>query len=84
MGTRLTAAIAAKKLDEFGNITPAYCYLMQPVKSRASANKCKQTLTGDNDITDTEGNEFATSATEDGSDEDSDAVLISNKEVCHV
>jgi hypothetical protein len=61
----------AEKLDEFGNTTPAYCHPMQPVKSRASANKCKQTLADDNDTTDTKDNEFVTSATENRSDEDS-------------
>ena len=85
MGTRLAAAIAAEKLDEFGNTTPAYRrHPTQPVKSRASASKRKRTLADDNDTTDTEDKTFAHSATEDGSDEDSDAVEISNKEVCHI
>jgi hypothetical protein len=53
---------------------------MQPGKSRASA-KCKQTTADDIDTTDTKDKTFVASATEDRSDEDSDAMEISNKEV---
>jgi hypothetical protein len=81
MGTQLATALAAEKLNKFGNPIPAsHWHPMQPVKSRAST-KCKQTTTDDIDTTDTEDKTFAASATEDGSDEDSDAMEISNREV---
>jgi hypothetical protein len=79
---RLAAAIAAEKLDEFGDPVPAFHQSpTQPVKSRASAKR-KRTA-DDVDTTDTEDKTFAASATEDGSDEDSDAMEVSNEEVCH-
>ena len=81
---RLATAIAAKKLDKFGNPVPASRRRpMQPVKSRASA-KHKWTTTDDIGTTNTEDNTFVASATEDRSDEDSDAIEISNEEVWHI
>jgi hypothetical protein len=52
-----------------------------PVKSRASTSKRKRTLAEDIGSTDSEDKNFAGTATEDGSDEDSDDVEISNEEV---
>jgi hypothetical protein len=84
-GTRLAEALAAEKLDEFGNPTQSSnssCQrVIQPLKPRASAKRKRTTK--DNANTDTEDRTFTASAAEDGSDDDSDGddIEISNEEV---
>ena len=75
MGTRLAAAIAAEKLDEFGNPTQPYRqHPIQTHNSHATA-KCKR-LTTDDTSTDVEDDDFAASSTDDESDEQSKSNLF--------
>jgi len=61
-GTWLAAAIAAEKLDEFGNpVQSSHRHLTQPLKPRAPV-KCKQ-ATMDADETDADNENFAASST---------------------
>ena len=84
-GARLVAAIAAEKLDEFGNPTrSSRRHHAKPLKPRAS-NKRKQTAM-DNVDTDVEDETFAVSVTDSDTDDsdddsDSDGTGISNGEV---
>jgi hypothetical protein len=80
-GTRLAAAIAAEKLDEFGNpIQPSRRRPAQPRKSQTDAKR-KRIVTDDAG-TDADDNNFAASSTEDESDDgDTDIMEISNEEV---
>lgn len=77
-GTRLAAAIAAEKLDEFGNTIrsrPA-----QPLKPRGPAKRKRATM-DDEDETDADDQNFAAaSSTEDEADH-SDVIDITNEEV---
>ncbi|KAF8804686.1 hypothetical protein BYT27DRAFT_7259161 [Phlegmacium glaucopus] len=66
-GTQLAAAIAAEKLDEFGN--NAQPSRRQPRKSQTVAKR-KQIVTDSDAGTDADNNNFAASSTEDGSDGD--------------
>jgi hypothetical protein len=79
-GTRLAAAIAAEKLDEFGDLVgPHRQHPVQPRKSRATAKR-KRTATDDAG-TDADDNNFSASSSDDGSDNDGDIDIISNEEV---
>jgi hypothetical protein len=78
-GTRLAAAIAAEKLNEFGDPDQLYRRRpAQPRNSRPSVAKRKRTAIEDVD-TDADDDNFAASSTEDGSGDDD--VVISNEEV---
>jgi hypothetical protein len=73
-GTRLAAALAAEKLDEFGKACRRGA--AQPLKPRGLKRK---RATMDDDDTDADDQNFAASSTEDGSD--SEILEISNEEV---
>jgi hypothetical protein len=77
-GTRLAAALAAEKLDEFGNSCRRLGGLAQSLKPRGLKRK---RATMDDDDTDAEDQNFAASSTEDGSDDHSEILEISNEEV---
>ena len=77
-GTQLAAALAAEKLNKFGNACPCPGGLAQPLKPRGL--KCKR-ATMDDDDTDVDDQNFASSSTEDGSDDNSKVLEISNEEV---
>jgi hypothetical protein len=77
-GTRLAAAIAAEKLDEFGN----------PIRVQSSTRRLKprdpvkrKRAAMDVDETDADDKNFSASSIEDGSDGNSDVMEISNEEV---
>jgi hypothetical protein len=79
-GTRLAAAVAAEKLDEFGNPVQLSCrHRTQPLKPRGTIKRKRATI--DDDETDVGDKNFAASSTEDGSDDNSDIMDISNEEV---
>ena len=84
-GTQLAEAIAAEKLDEFGNLTqvPRQC-LVRAVRASTGTGKFKQT-TADTIDTDAEDETFLSSVVADRSEWsdglESDAMEISNKEV---
>lgn len=80
---RLAAAIAAEKLDEFGNLLQPHrrANAGQPCTSRA-APKRKRTITDDSG-TDADDDNFTASSTDDASDNDGDTDImdISNEEI---
>ncbi|KAF8219691.1 hypothetical protein L208DRAFT_1338569 [Tricholoma matsutake] len=80
---QLAAAIAAEKLDEFGNLLQPHqrANAGQPCTSWA-APKCKRTVT-DNPGTDADDDNFTTSSTDDALDNDGDTNImdISNEEI---
>ena len=80
-GTRLAAALAAEKLDEFGNpVKPSRQHPVLPRKPR-TVEKRKQSFTDHADTDEDDGN-FAASSTDDESDGgDTDIVEIGNEEV---
>jgi hypothetical protein len=79
-GTRLATAVAAEKLDEFGNPVQLSCRRRtQPLKPRGTIKRKRATI--DDDETDVGNKNFAASFTEDGSDDNSDIMDISNQEV---
>jgi hypothetical protein len=70
-GARLAAALAAEKLDEFGNpVQSTRRRLTQPLKPRAIAKRKRPV---DDAETDVDDDNFVAS-TEDGSDDDSDVM----------
>lgn len=77
-GTRLAAAIAVEKLDEFGNpVQPSH---RRPTQLRGPVKRKRVTM--EDDETDADDKNFAAvSSTEDGSDNNSDVMEISNEEV---
>ncbi len=77
-GTRLAAAIAAEKLDEFGN--PTQSSSQCPTQPRGPL-KHKQAMMDNNETNVDNTNFAAASSTEDGSDNNSDIMEISNEEV---
>ena len=84
-GTRLAEAIAAEKLDEFGNPTQVPRQrLVRAVQASTGTGKRKQT-TADTIDTDAEDETFISSVVADGSESsdgsESDAMEISNEEV---
>jgi hypothetical protein len=88
-GTRLAAAIAAEKLDEFGNVVQPY--RRRPVQPRNSNAVAKRKRAPKDDLdevgTDADDDSFsdsesqATSSDGLGSDDDTNVVEISNEEV---
>ena len=83
-GTRLAAAIAAEKLDKFGNpIQSSFRRLTHPgpIKPRGPV-KCKRAAMDDDEHqTDVDDQNFTASSIEDGSDGNSNIMEISNEEV---
>lgn len=77
-GARLAAAIAAEKLDEFGNpVQPSH---RRPAQPRVPVKRKRAII--DDDETDADDKNFAVvSSTEDGSDDNNDIMEISNEEV---
>ena len=74
----LAAAIAAEKLNEFGNTI--WSHFAQPLKPRGPA-KCKRATMDDKDKTDADNKNFtAASSTKDESDH-SNVINITNEEV---
>ncbi|KAI0294734.1 hypothetical protein BC826DRAFT_968634 [Russula brevipes] len=74
------AALAAKKLDEFGQPIQSFCQrVTQPLKPRGITKRKRATV--DDADTDVEDENFVASSTEDGSDSDHDLMEISNEEV---
>jgi hypothetical protein len=82
-GTRLAAAIAVEKLDEFENpVQSSRRRVAQPLKPK---NPAKRKLAVVDDIdTDADDNNFTASSTDDGSDDTSDVMEISNGEVRNI
>lgn len=82
-GSRLAEAIAAEKLDEFGN--PIHSYHRRPTHSRATVKRKRATGNIQEDIESDVDDQTYTSSIEDGSDEDDDniseVIEISNEEV---
>ncbi|KAI0280551.1 hypothetical protein BC826DRAFT_975242 [Russula brevipes] len=82
-GGRLAAALAAEKLDEYGNPVMSFRRrVTQPLKPRAITKRKRATV--DDAETDVEDENFVDSSTEDGSDTDIDLVEISNEEVADI
>jgi hypothetical protein len=83
-GARLAAAIAAEKLDEFGN--PVQLYHQRPTEPRNSRTVAKRKRMAIDDAdTDPDDDNFAASSADDESGNDdrdnTDIVEISNEEV---
>ena len=81
-GTRFAAAIAAEKLDEFGD--PDELYSRRPGQPRNYPSIAKRKRTAiDNTDTDADDDNFAASSTDDGSGDDDNitGMIISNEEV---
>jgi hypothetical protein len=78
---RLAAAIAAEKLDEFGNpVQPSRRRPTQPRKSQTVAKRKRMVM--DDAGTDADDDNFSASSTGDESDDgDTDIMEISNEEV---
>ena len=86
-GTRLAAAIAAEKLDEFRNTVGPSCHHPAQLHQAHPVSKCKQMVTMDLEDVSTDDDNFAQAATssEDESDSgDTDIMEISNIEVCSI
>jgi len=82
-GARLAAALAAEKLDEFGQPVQSFRRrVTQPLKPRGITKRKRATV--DDADTDVEDENFVASSTEDGSDSDRDLMEISNEEVGNV
>jgi hypothetical protein len=82
-GGRLAAALAAEKLDEYGNPIQSHRQrVTQPLKPRAIA-KHKRAIVDDAEM-DVEDEDFVGSSMEDESDNDTDVMEISNKEVSNI
>ncbi|KAI0282623.1 hypothetical protein BC826DRAFT_974203 [Russula brevipes] len=82
-GGRLAAALAAEKLDEYGNPVMSFRRrVTQPLKPRAITKRKRATV--DDAETDVEDENFVDSSTEDGLDTDIDLVEISNEEVANI
>jgi hypothetical protein len=82
-GSRLAEAIAAEKLDEFGN--PIQSYHRRPTHSRATVKYRRATRNTQEDIESDVDDQTYTSPIKDGSDEDDDntseVIEISNEAV---
>ena len=81
-GARMAAALAAEKLDEFGNPVQSRRHVAQPLRPGAIAKRKRVVDDAETDVDD--NNFIASSTSEDGSDDGSDVMEISNEEVWNV
>jgi hypothetical protein len=78
----MAAALAAEKLDEFGNPVQSRRRVAQPLRPGAVAKRKRVVDDAETDVDD--NNFIASSTSEDGSDDGSDVMEISNEEVRNV
>jgi hypothetical protein len=78
--THLATAIAAEKLDEFGNpVPPPHCHPTQRCKFQTVAKRKRVVV--DDAGTDADDDNFFASSTEESDDADADIMEVSNEEV---